>query len=105
MRRPTPREHVYDWHSRAIRGERMPIHDSTPHAGWYLARLQARGAYVPGSIWLEQPTDPDTGELIGDEVYRAEILGEPRDADDAWLWLAKRPICKLYYMQRLAEIF
>lgn len=105
MRAPTPREQVYAWHSAALRGERPPIHEGEPHAGWFLTRLQARGAYVPGSIWLEQPTDPETGELTADETYRAEILGQPQDAHDAWLWLAKRPICRLFYLQRLTEIF
>jgi hypothetical protein len=105
VRTPTPHEQVWDWHRRALQGERMPIHDSTPQAGYYLARLVARGAYVPGSIWLEQPVDPDTGELVGDERYRAEILGEEVEPNEAWLWLSKRPICRLEYLRRLGEIF
>lgn len=104
MRKPTPREEVYSWHARAIRGERMPIHDSTPQAGFYLTRLVARGALVPGSIWLEQIVDPDTGELMSDERYRAEILGEEVDANEAWTWLAGRPICKLFYMEKLGSL-
>lgn len=102
---PTPREDVYRWHSAALRGERPPIHDSTPHAGWYLARLVNRGALLPGSIWLLQPTDPETGELIGDEEFRAELLGEPWEPNDAWLWFSKRPCCRLFYNQRLRELF
>lgn len=104
-RTPTPREQVYAWHRAALNGLRPPIHEGHPEAGWFLTRLQARGAYVPGSIWLEQPTDPDTGELVGDETYRAEILGEEQDAGDAWLFLSKRPICRLFYNQRLRELF
>ena len=105
MRTPTHHDAIWDWHRRAIRGERVPIHEGTPHAGYYLTRLVARGALVPGSIWLEQHVDPDTGELTGDERYRAEILGEEVDPCEAWLWLAKRPICKLFYMEKLGSIF
>jgi hypothetical protein len=83
----------------------MPIHDSTPQAGYFLTRLVARGAYVPGSIWLEQQVCPETGELLADEVYRAEILGEEVDANEAWLWLSKRPICRLFYLEKLGSIF
>ncbi len=105
MRRPTPRDVAWDWHSRALRGEKVPIHDSTPQCGYYLTRLVARGAYVPGSIWLEQIIDPETGELLEDERYRAEILGEEVEPNDAWLWLSKRPICRLFYLEKLGSVF
>lgn len=105
MRKPTPHDIVWDWHRRAIRGERVPIHDSTPQAGFFLTRLVARGALVPGSIWLEQIVCPETGELLQDERYRAEILGEEVEPNDAWPWLAKRPICKLFYMEKLGSVF
>ena len=104
MRTPTSREEIYRWHALALAGQRPPIHEDEPHAGYYLTRLVARGALVPGSIWLEQPTCPETGELIADEFYRAELLGEPQDPLDAWLNFAKRPICKLFYLQRLGEL-
>ncbi len=105
MRKPTPRDQAYAWHMRAIRGEKMPIHEGEPQCGFYLTRLVARGALVPGSIYLEQITDPETGELMADEVYRAEILGEQVDPNDAWIWLAKRPICRLFYLEKLGSIF
>lgn len=105
MRTPTPRDQIYLWHSKAIRGERVPIHESDPQAGYYLTRLVARGALVPGSIWLHQVIDPETGQLAEDERYRAEILGEEVEPNDAWLWLARRPICKLFYMEKLGSVF
>ena len=105
MRKPTPREEQYSWHAKAIRGERPPIWDGHPMCGYYLCRLVARGALVPGSIWLEQIVDEETGELVEDERYRAEILGEEVEPNEAWLWLSKRPICRLEYMRRLGEIF
>jgi hypothetical protein len=84
---------------------RPPIHDSTPQAGFFLTRLEARGKFVPGSIWLEQIICPETGELLADERYRAEILGEEIEVNEAWMWLSKRPICKLFYTQKLGELF
>ena len=104
-RLPTPRDIAYAWHARAIRGEKVSIHEGDPQCGYYLTRLVARGAFVPGSIWLEQIVCPETGELLSDERYRAEILGEEVDAGDAWIWLAKRPICKLFYMEKLGSVF
>lgn len=104
MRTPTPREAAYAWHARAIRGEKVLIHEGEPQCGFYLTRLVARGALVPGSIFLEQIIDEETGELMSDEVFRAEILGEPQDPNDAWLHFAKRPICRLFYMQRMGEL-
>jgi hypothetical protein len=103
MRRPTPRSVLYDWHARALRGEKVRYtHD--PEAGWFVTRFVPRGAPIPASIWLEQDIDPETGELLGDEVWRAEILGESRDPEETWMRCAKRPICKLYYDQLLARL-
>lgn len=109
LRRPTPLDEIYRWHRAALHGECPPVHGSEPHAGWFLARLEWTGnprtsPLLPGSIWLEQPIDPETGELTGDEMLRAEIMGEELDVLDAWTMLAKRPICKLFYMQRLGQL-
>lgn len=105
MRKPTPHDVLFDWHRRALNGERPPIWESHPQCGFFLTRLVARGAYVPGSIWVEQIIDPETGDLIADERYRAEILGEEVEPVDAWLWLSKRPICKLFYLEKLGSVF
>ncbi len=58
--------------------------------------------FIPASIYLEQQTDPETGELVADEVLRAEIAGEPvEDVEEAWLMFAKRPCCRGEYLRRL----
>jgi hypothetical protein len=106
MRTPTPHDQAYAWHSRAIRGEKVSIHEGDPQCGFFLAKSDTRLRYVPASIYLEQSIDPDTGELMADEVIRAEVMGEVQeDAGDAWLHLARRPICRLFYQQKLAESF
>jgi len=103
MRNPTPHSVLYDWHMRAIRGEKVR-YTHAPECGWFVTRYIPRGAPIPASIYMEQPTDPETGELIGDEVFRAEILGAPMDAEEAWLRLAKRPICRLYYLELVGRL-
>jgi hypothetical protein len=100
-RMPTPEAELYDWHRRALAGEKPPVWESEPKCGWYLARLEARGDLVPGSVWMDQPTDPETGELCGDEVLRCEIGGECRNPIDAWTWLAKRPVSYQEYRSRI----
>lgn len=87
----------------ALRGEKVKYH-LDPEAGWFVTRFIPRGAPIPASIWLEQPIDTETGELFGDERWRAEILGEERDPEETWLRCAKRPICKLYYDQLLSRL-
>jgi hypothetical protein len=103
MRSPTPPHVLYDWHSRWLRGEKVQYtHD--PECGWFVTRYVPRGAPIPASIYMQQDIDPNTGELLTDEVLKAEILGEYLDPEEAWLRLAKRPICKLYYMDLLRRL-
>ena len=65
-----------------------------PKCGWYRRRLVRGGAWVPCRIWLDQPTDPETGELMGDERLRCEVAGKERDPEEEWLRLADHPIPK-----------
>lgn len=75
-----------------------------PQPGWFLKREERGGAFIPCSIWLEQPMDEATGELIGDEVLLCECGGDPCDPEATWTWLAKRPISKEEYDRRMAEL-
>ncbi len=100
MRMPTAT--AYDWHARALAGEPVQI-THEPQAGWFL-RKDAPGVLTPCKIWLEQPVDEQTGELMGDEVHLCECGGVPCDATEAWVWLAKRPISKDEYLSRMAAL-
>lgn len=102
MRQPTPHEVLYRWHHAAVAGECPPTH-MEPECGYFLARRELRGQFIPASIYMDQPTDED-GELTGDETMRCEIGGQPCDPGENWPWLAKRPTCRLEYNRRLAAM-
>jgi hypothetical protein len=92
----------YTWHKRAIAGEKPPIH-TTAECGWFLYKSQ--DGMVPASIFWESPEiDPETGEILADQELRCEIGGVAADPQEMWLWLAKRPISKSEYEQRLAAL-
>ena len=100
MRQPTDLTLVYAWHSQAMghvvvyQGKNIaPIAiGDEPQAGWFKTQLVRKGPWVPACIWLDQPTDPRTGELIDPEEYRCEVDGVPQDVDRYWLFLCKQPI-------------
>lgn len=92
MRRtPTPLAEVYAWHRDALAGKRPAITYEV-HAGFYKRKLVKGGPFVPARIWLHQETDPETGELVADEVYLCEVDGKRLDAEEQWTWLCSRPI-------------
>ena len=101
MRRPTSPEQAYRWHSLAVIGQRPPIHDGHPECGWYMRTLKKDGDPVPATIYLEQPIDPQTGELTGPEVMICEVNGQRRNPVDEWTWLARRPISEQQYLDML----
>jgi hypothetical protein len=46
------------------------------HPGLYKARLERGGRYVPVRCWIEAgDRDPDTGELVSDEITYLEVDG------------------------------
>lgn len=60
---------------------------------------------TPCSVTLVQAIDDETGELIGDELIVCECAGVPYDdPEEAWGFLAKRPISREEYDRRLAEL-
>lgn len=84
IRQPTPREAQYAWWNRTISGERAPRLEDEPQPGFYKRRFVRGGPFVPVEIFLEQVTDPETGELAEDERLRALVNGERRDPVSVW---------------------
>ena len=56
----------YVWWRKALAGDKPPI-TTTPEVGWFLWK-KAQGEMVPASIYWEHQTDPETGEIIGDDI-------------------------------------
>lgn len=98
MRQPTTLRERWRWWEHAIAGNPLPIHEDEPQAGFYRVRRFAygqwvKGPFVPARIWWEPgQVDPATGELLTDEVCRAEIDGKPANPWRTWTWIAKHPI-------------
>jgi len=91
----------YHWHHLAIAGKKPPIY-TTPECGWFLHK--SADGMIPSSIYWEGPTD-ENGDPCGDQAMHCEIGGVQVDPIELWLYLAKRPIPKEEYDQRLAEMF
>lgn len=112
LRQPTPDDVLYDWHARAMRGENPPVHEVEPHCGWFVRSYSYMGAFYPGLIFMHQPIDEQTGELVGDEVLRCvvarpgdgwpAVAGHEADPFEEWPHLAKRPISKEEYHALIA---
>jgi hypothetical protein len=63
------------------------------------------GPFVPVKIFLEQQIDPETGELLGDEVMRCEVDGKRRVPEEEWTWVADNPISEEDFLDMLAPNF
>lgn len=111
MRQPT--KDAWEWHRAALAGENPSV-TYEPQVGYFVRRDKPPldpetrqpvgvGNFIPCSIWLEQPVDDATGELLGDEVLLCECGGVLADPAEMWTWLAKRPISKEEYERLLAE--
>lgn len=98
MRKPSTAEQRWKWWERAVAGDNPPIHENEPQAGFFKVRKfrygeWVKGPYVPARVWWEPgEIDPETGELISDEICRAEIDGKPVNPWSKWTWIARRPI-------------
>lgn len=95
MRRPSTFRQLYDWHSRAVRGENVPRHEGIPHCGYFKRRLVKAGPWVPVRIFIEREIEVETGELAGPEVMRADQLGQ--GVDPVPIWTHLRPISRDEY--------
>lgn len=111
MRKPTSLVKLYAWHAAALTSDsaRGPSITDAPQCGWYMRATGARNdpdtKHLPAMIWMVQPVDPETGELIGEEILRCRVNGKDRDPREEWTWLAKRPISAAQYMEILAGHF
>lgn len=96
MRQPTPFAQLYAWHTAALRGESPQTHEGEPQCGWFKTRLVKGGPWVAVRIWCDRDIDPESGELIGPEVLRCEVDGEPRRPDAIWTFLT--PISRAEFL-------
>lgn len=62
-----------------------PVANDWPY---WQCRLVARGPWTPARLWRDEERDPETGALVADVVYRAEIDGLQTDpfTPQAWPW-------------------
>lgn len=98
MRQPTPIDDQLAWWRYAMSGFRKVIATiNEPHCGWFKRRLVHGGPFVPARIWLEQIVDPETGELIADEVMLCEVDGVRRDPVEQWARLWTEPITEAQF--------
>lgn len=95
MRRPSTRDEQLAWHRATLAGERPPRIEDVPECGWYKRRYVKGGPFVPVLIYLEQEVDPETGELVDDETFRANCNGEA--VDPAKVWNYCKPISEEEY--------
>lgn len=98
MRRPTPISALYAWHTErlaagALADELAPF-PNDPQCGWYKRRLIKGGPFVPARIFVKRFIDPETGDLLSDEVLCCEVNGTARDPEEEWQWLWECPISK-----------
>lgn len=103
MRTPTPRATLYAWHAQALAG-REPVITDEPQCGWYKRKLVKGGVFVPARIWMVQPIDAETGELVGDEILQAEVNGAYAEPQDCWSWLCANPITEAEFNYLTARI-
>jgi len=101
MREPSD---PYAWHSAAMAGEKPRI-THEPECGWFRRRSCKGGPFVPVKIFLEAEIDPETGELMGDEIMRCEVDGKRRVPDEEWTWIADKPISEEEYLEMIAPVF
>lgn len=111
MRQPTPDAVIYAYWRRAT-GQVVTDpaelrhlaqrHDEDPEAGFYRVRLRKGAPWAPVRIWMDQPVDPETGELDGPETMHCEMDGRRLFAFDRW-WLSFHAITETAYAALLAE--
>lgn len=74
-----------------------------PQPGWYRTRLVRGGVYVGARIWLDAERCPESGDLLSDEVLRAEVDGKPADPHDVWMRCADEPVSAEEYAFLIAD--
>jgi hypothetical protein len=84
-------------------GERVQI-TTEPVPGFYQRRMVKHGPMVPVAIWIDQDIDPETGELMADEVMRCLVNGKDADAQAQWSDVAGHPITEREYRFLTASV-
>lgn len=102
MRQPSTDETALAWWRAALEGQAPSVYDDEPQAGFYRLRLVKGGPWVPVRVWWESVVDPDTGELVEDEVLRCTVNRKDADPQRSWLWAS--PITVEAYEAMLAHI-
>lgn len=75
-----------------------------PQPGHYRTRLVRGGVWVGVRIWWEDGIRcTETGDLLSDQILRAEIDGRAVDPHDAWLRCADEPIPEAEYLWLIAD--
>jgi hypothetical protein len=98
MREPTSLAVRWSWWESALAGNRQVTEEYAPQCGFYKVRKWSRGPFVPARLWMEmQEVCPETGELMSDETFAAEIDGWPVEPWSSWTWLAKHPATEAEY--------
>lgn len=103
MRSPTPCEVLYSWWRSALKDSSTVI-TQEPQPGYYKRKLVKGGVFVPARIWMVQPVDLETGELVGDEILQAEVNGSFAEPEDCWSWLCSNPITEAEFNYLTARI-
>lgn len=93
----------------------MAASPNEPIPGHYKRRLVKDGVWVPARVWVEDPKDPatgdvlrdpETGELMADQRICCVVWGEGGatevDAFDVWTWLT--PITKAAFDSMVATM-
>ncbi len=106
-RLPTPKDAIYEWHRKAMAGEKPPVWEGHPQCGWFVRSFSDRGTLYPAMICMEQIVCDETGDLLSDERLRCvvarpgdgwpSIAGHDVDPYEEWTYLAKRPISQEEY--------
>jgi hypothetical protein len=73
-------EQNWTWWQKALAGEKQPVHESEPQAGFYRVRSGRGGPWIPVAIWQDE-----TG-------FVALKNGQPADAMTAWTWVCQNPV-------------
>jgi len=96
IRQPSSMSRLYAWHRAALANPATPRSENEIHCGWYKMRHVKGGPWVAASVFVERETDPDTGELVADEVLVMEIEGIRQD-NPCQRWTYLKPISKAAY--------
>lgn len=114
MRKPSDQVDLHQWWYNALKvGVGVPgktdVHADKPEPGCYRIRVgqsksNGQEVFLPVRYYWEQTVDPETGELVDDEMLRCLVgfgpeaakngkpIAKHKDGDMLWTWAANRPV-------------